>query len=178
MDLMGLLPEFYRNSLEVVDLQGAIQPAAQAAQTARNDLIAQLNVATATSGLDVWETALGLKTDPSKSLEFRRTRIMSKLRGQGTTTVAMLKNVSESFSNGAADILEYPAEYRFEIKFVGTWGVPPNMNDLTAAIEEIKPAHLVYAFVYIFRTHGQLAAYTNAQLANYTHEQLREQEEL
>lgn len=178
MDLIGLLPDYYQNSVEVVDLQGAIQPAAAAAQTARNDMIAQLNVETATYGLDTWEAALGLKTDASKSYEYRRTRILSKLRGAGTTTIAMLKNVSESFSDGAADILEYPAEYRFEIKFAGTWGVPPNMEDLTAAIEEIKPAHLVYAFIYLFRTHGQLAAYTNAQLAAYTHAQLREQEEL
>ncbi len=172
--LIDLLPEFYRESAQVVDLQGAFQHWTDAAQAARDDLMAQMNVATATWGLVTWEKALGLTTDAAKSNEYRRTRIMSKLRGQGTTTKAMIENVAESFSNGDVTIIEYSAESRFEVKFVGTLGIPPNMDDLTAAIEEIKPAHLAYSYVYVYRRNEQLTPYTHTQLAAYTHATLRE----
>ena len=68
----------------------------------------------------------------------------------------MIQNVAESFSNGAVDVLEYPAEYRFEIKFTGTLGIPPNLDDLSAALEEIKPAHLAYDYIILYRTWGEL----------------------
>ena len=173
-DLMDLLPDYYRDAAAVVELQGAFGHWSDALDTARDDLFAQLNVDTATWGLRQWETALGITTDISKSYPFRRTRVLSKLRGFGTTTASMIQNVAESFSNGDVAILEYNAESRFEVKFVGTIGIPPNMNDLTAAIEEIKPAHLAYTYVYIYRTHAALSAYTHEQLAAWTHGTLRE----
>lgn len=174
MELIDLLPDYYANSSEVVSLQGAYQHWTDALKAARDDLFAQLNVASATWGLKQWETALGLKTEVSKSYEYRRTRIMSKLRGQGTSTKKMIQNVAESFSNGEVSIIEYNSESRFEVKFTGTIGVPHNMDDLTAAIEEIKPTHLMYSYVYIFRTNAELRGYTHAKLEGYTYATLRE----
>ena len=116
---------------------------------------------------------MGLETDVSKTYAYRRERIMSKLRGSGTTTTAMIQNVAESFSNGEVTIIEYNDEHKFEVKFTGTIGMPLNMDDLTAAIEEIKPAHLAYTYVYIYTTNQTLSAYSHAQLSAYSHYQLR-----
>lgn len=151
MKLIDLLPEYYKKSSYVIELQGAFQHWSDALIAARKDMFLQLNVQSATWGLNAWETALGLETDISKPYEYRRTRIMSKLRGSGTTTVAMIKNVAESFSNGAVDIIEANSDYKFVLKFTSVIGSPPNLDDIKAAIEEIKPAHLamVYAFRYI-----------------------------
>ena len=60
------------------------------------------------------------------------------------------------------------------IKFVSVLGIPPNIDDLTAAINEIKPAHLDFSYEYLFRTHAMLTPYTHAALAGYTHETMRE----
>lgn len=174
MGLMELLPDYYRESAQVAELQGALQHWTDALQAARDDLFLQMNVATATWGLVTWETALRLTTDAAKPNEYRRTRIMSKLRGQGTTTKAMIENVAESFSNGEVVILEYNDESRFEVKFVGTLGIPPNMDDLTAAINEIKPAHLAYTYVYVYRTWDMVSSYTWEQLAAKTWDEVRE----
>lgn len=176
MPLIDTLTPNYKNSPEVVEIQGAFNTQVEAITAAKEDLFAQLDVATATWGLALWEKAYGLIIDVSKPYDYRRTRIISKMRGQGSTTNAMIQNVAESFSNGQVDILEYPSEYRFEVKFTGTLGIPPNMEDLTAAIEDIKPAHLAYAYVILYRTHIQLVEYTHTQLAAYTHKQLREEE--
>ena len=173
MSLIDLLPNYYAGSSQVVELQGAYEKWTDALLAAKTDLFEQMNVATATWGLTVWESALGLETDVSKSSAFRRERIMSKLRGAGTTTTQMIKNVAESFSNGEVTIIEYNSEYKFEVKFTGTIGMPPNMDDLTTAIEEIKPAHLAYSYVYIYNTNQTLGDYTHAQLSAYSHNQLR-----
>lgn len=168
MNLTDYLPDFWDKSAEVLAIQRAMEPSVAQAWADRDGLLAQLNVRTATWGLVNWETSLGLSTDVGKDVEYRRTRIISKLRGQGTTTVAMIKNVAESFSNGQVDVVEHPAEYRFDVKFVGTIGVPPNMDDLTAAIEDIKPAHLAYDYIIIFRTWQQVRANTWGALRGST----------
>ncbi|MFZ7103369.1 MAG: putative phage tail protein [Peptococcaceae bacterium] len=172
---MDLLSPNFADSPEVVELQGAFNTQVEAIAAVKDDLFNQLDIATTTWGLTYWEKVYGLKSDVSKPYDYRRTRIMSKMRGQGSTTKAMIQNVAESFSNGQVDVLVYPNEYRFEIKFTGTLGIPPNMENLTAAIEEIKPAHLAYNYVIIYRIHAQLTQYTHAQLAAYTHKQLREE---
>lgn len=151
-NLIDYLPERYRNSPEIVELQQVLQTQADKLIAARDGRFQQFFIREATWGLRLWETALGIETDLSKPYSYRRTRIESKLRGLGTTTVAMIKNVAESFSNGAVEVIEHNGEYYFEIKFVGTFGIPPNMDDLTAAIEEIKPAHLGYAYLFIYPT--------------------------
>ena len=128
----------------------------------------------ADSSLARWEMELGITVDESKDAAYRRSVIKSKIRGSGTITIALIKNVSESFSNGEVDVIEDNPNYSFTVKFVGTLGIPPNMTDLIASIEQIKPAHLAYTLEYTYRTHATLSAYTNAQLSAYTHQTLRE----
>lgn len=168
MRLVEYLPQVWDRSAEVMAIQEALEPAVAAAWAARDGLLDQLNVETATWGLETWERALGIAVDVSRPTEYRRTRVMSKLRGQGATTVAIIQNVAESFSNGAVEVVERPALYRFDIKFVGTVGIPPNMEDLTAAIEEIKPAHLGYDYIIIYRTWGQIARLAWAEVGAHT----------
>ncbi len=176
MRLLDLLPEFYANCPQTADLQNALGVELDAVQSARDDCFLQLDVNTATWGLDFWEEAYGIKKDVGKSYEFRRSRIISKMRGTGTVTAMMIKNVAESFSNGEVEVVEHPNQYRFDIRFVGIRGIPPNLDDLKAAIEDIKPAHLAAGYIIIFRTHGELKSYTHAQLSAFTHKQMKEGE--
>lgn len=178
MALIDLLPPYYQKSSEVQDLQNAFNIQLDRLQKTKDDFFLQLHVDTATWGLNQWEKALGLKTDASKPFDFRRSRIISKLRAQGVTTKAMIQNVAVSFSNGDVDIIEQPEQYHFDVKFTGTIGIPPNMDDLTAAIEEIKPAHLSYTYVFIYITNNQIKKFTHAQLSKFTHHQIRNGEGL
>ncbi len=168
MNLLEYLPKGYGNSPQIRALVGGVDQAVADLWAREDGFLAQLDVHTATWGLHWWEEALGIEVDESRDPAFRRSRIISKLRGQGTTTVAMVKTVAESFSNGAVDIVERPAEYRLEIKFVGTIGIPPNMEDLSAALNEILPAHLAYDYIIIYRTWGQVANRTWGDLAAKT----------
>lgn len=118
---------------------------------ALNGVLEQYFVDTATWGLELWEDELGLTSTPDKPDSERRSVIKSKLRGVGSVTVQLMKTVAEAYDQGAIDVTQQPALYQFTVKFVDTIGAPPNLDDLKAAIEEIKPAHLqvVYEYKYL-----------------------------
>ncbi len=158
--LIARYPDFYAGSPEFVDMQNALEPEALALWTARDSLMDQLCVNTATWGLQYWEQTLGITVEQGKDLEYRRSRIRSKLRGSGVTTVALIESVAESFSNGDVAVTEYPQAYRLEIKFVGTIGIPPNLEDLTASLREILPAHLAWNYVMVYNTWDMTAQHT------------------
>ena len=175
MPLIDLLPDYYEKSMESTDYQEVLDCHAEALKTAKSNFFEQLFVKSASWGLANWEKMLGVTIDASASVEFRRERILAKLRGIGTTTKQMIIDTASAFSNGEVEVIEDPANNSFIIRFVGTLGIPGNMADLILTIEEIKPAHLSYTFEYIYRTHAELEAYTHEQLATYTHLQLREE---
>ena len=67
-----------------------------------------------------------------------------------------MQNVSESFVNGEVAVEEHNDEYRFDIVMLSVIGIPPNMEDLKRAIEEIKPAHLAYEIIIKYNTWGMV----------------------
>ena len=174
MSLIDKYPVYWLASEPTVGIINAIGGETDELRASLSDLLAQCNVETATWGLALWERQLGIDTDVEKPYDYRRSRILSKLRGTGTVTVAMIKNMAESFSNGEVDVIEDAANYHFDVKFVGTMGIPPNMDDLTAAIEEIRPAHLTYAYIYVYRTWQMAGDRTWAQASAYTWQELKE----
>ena len=118
----------------------------------------QFFVDTADFTLERWEKELGIEVNNSYDTSYRQSRIKSKLRGQGTITVKLIENVAESFVNGDVEIIENNPLYSFTVKFIGPRGIPPNVDDLKAAIEDIKPAHLVVVFEYRYLIWDELDA--------------------
>lgn len=149
-DLMRYLPMYYESDKGTMYYlqQKGIAPELGKIEYSIEELLAQCFIDTATWGLEYWEYELGLQTDPSKPYERRREIIKAKLRGAGTTTKQMIKNVAEAFSGGEVTVEEEPEQARFILRFVGTVGIPPNMAGLTKAIEDIKPAHLAYEYAF------------------------------
>lgn len=97
------------------------------------------------------EQDVGVSPDDTADLETRRGRVLSKLRGTGTVTKTMMKNVAASFVNGDIEITEYPSRYMFSVAFTSKQGVPYNLQDIKDMIEEIKPAHLAVEYIFTYR---------------------------
>ncbi|MBC2579685.1 YmfQ family protein [Clostridium sp. DJ247] len=150
-ELMKYLPPYYNNSRIMQDTQNSIALEIGKVRYIKQDLLNQFFVDTATWGLStIWEKPLGIQTDLNKSYEDRREIIKAKLRGSGTVTKAMIKNVAEAFSGGEVNIIENFADYSFIVQFIGIKGIPKNMAGLIDMIETIKPAHLGYSFKYTY----------------------------
>lgn len=173
-DLMQYLPPYYsREKGEMLAIQRANAEELGKLRYAVDDLLRQFFVMTATWGLDLWEQELGLTTDRSKSYERRREIILAKLRGAGTTTKEMIKNVATAFSGGEVAVIEYPEEYRFVVQFIGIKGIPPNMAGFIAMLEDIKPAHLVCEFKYTYTVWNMLGELTWNQAEQKTWNELK-----
>ena len=149
-DLMSLLPWYYKSNVTIEGLQNSIAKELGKLYYNLDDLINQLFIDTATWGLSIYETELDLATNPSLSYEERRELIKAKLWGRGTTTKQMIKETAKAFSGGEVDVIEYPSEYRFVVKFIGVKGIPRNMQGFIDMLEAIKPAHLAYEFNYTY----------------------------
>jgi len=147
--MLAYVPKFIQQTQAykaIIDAQG---PEFDQLRTNIEDILKQFYVETATEwGLELWEQMLNLKSYAGKPLDQRRSRIISKLRGMGTVTISLIKNVAESYVNGTVEITEDNVNYSFIVKFVDDLGVPPNLQDLQQAIEEIKPAHLAVQYEY------------------------------
>lgn len=176
MELMDLLPEYYRGNQTMEELQAILSKDMNMLANNYNQTVNQCFINTATTLLSRYERIYGIKVDISKSEEFRRERIRAKVRGTGTVTKKMMEEVAKSYSNGEVEVIEDNTNNKFIIKFIGTKGMPPNMADLTLTIEEIKPAHLAFGFEYVYNTHAILSQFTQTQIGNFTHQQLREEE--
>ena len=168
------MPVYYQTSKLTAAINGANADELNRIEKRFDDVLDQFFVNTADFSLSRWEEELGLEVNENYDIEYRRSRIISKLRGTGTVTVKLVESVAESFSNAECEIIEHPAEYRFTVKFVGMIGIPPNMEDLRAALEDCKPAHLNFDFEYTYNTHSDLSRFTHSELSVWTHLELRE----
>lgn len=172
-DLMRYLPDYYVGVQEMERLQRSMGSECGQLSYSIADSRLQKTVETATWGLSRWEDMLGLATDTSKPYIDRREQIKAKLRGSGTTTPQMIQRTASAFSGGDVEVVEAPGEYGFEIRFVGTLGIPANMAGLIQIIEEIKPAHLEYSFVYSYTWWDSVKSLTWGAVHNLTWNELR-----
>ena len=123
--LAELIPERLRKIPELMAVIGAEEPETQAAYDATVDFLAQLNVDTATWGLDLWEFEYGIQTDASKSLDARRTALKAKMRG-----------------NDSCKVTEYPREYLVGVSYTLDLDKQDRVEDCRKSLREALPAHL------------------------------------
>lgn len=108
------------------------------------------------------EKEFGIEPDESKSIEERRSVIVARYRGQGTTTPSFIKNVARSFKYGEIELNETDKPYHIKITFESIYGIPSNMSDFINAIEEVKPAHLIFDYVYKYLTWNDYESYNKS----------------
>lgn len=175
--LLTYVPLYYRHSEVMQGLLGTQEVEVAMFDTASEAIQAQFLLETATDlGLARWETILNLPSHAALPVQQRRERIVSKLRGIGTVTAGLIRNVAESYAYGTVLVTEAPAAHEVKVTFIDERGIPLNIDDLKAAIGHIIPAHLAVAYEFTFTTWGEIAlAYTWGTLAGsgLTWEQLK-----
>lgn len=159
IDLMKYLPMYWHEIKEMQALQHTLGIEVSELQCAVASTLDQMFVPTATWGLTLWEKELAIETNKTLSDEFRREIIMAKMRGTATTTKALIKSVAVAFSNGEVEVIEDNVKYVVKIKFVGTRGVPANLEDFKKMLSQIIPAHLVIEYVFTYMTWKEFNSY-------------------
>ena len=141
--LAELIPERLRKIPELMAVIRAEEPEAQAAYDATVDFLAQLNVDTATWGLDLWEFEYGIQTDASKSLDARRTALKAKMRGAATTTAEQIRRIVNAYTgNDSCEVTEYPREYLVGVSYTLDLDKQDRVEACRKSLREALPAHL------------------------------------
>ena len=112
------------------------------------DWLEQLTIDTATWGLKYWEQAYGVTPQITDTVEERRGRVKAKMRSPQTVTAAMLENLTDSYINGQSVVTELPRQHKVQIQLNGDYGIPSNLDSLTAALLEVLPSHVTYEYLY------------------------------
>ena len=148
---MSDLPAYYRKSKVMNELFRSIEAEYARLENEVKLTENQFFVILADKNIQNHEQDVGVSPDDTADLETRRGRVLSKLRGTGTVTKTMMKNVAASFVNGDIEIAEYPSRYMFSVAFTSKQGIPYNLQDIKDMIEEIKPAHLAVEYIFTYR---------------------------
>ena len=149
--MLDKIPSYYRKSKVMQELFHSIELEFERLKQQVSLTENQFFVILSDANIQNHEQDVGLTPDQTADIETRRGRVMSRLRGTGTVTKTMMKNVAASFVNGDIEIIEYPSQYCFAVKFTSRTGVPYNIADIQAMVEELKPAHLAVEYIFTYR---------------------------
>lgn len=175
MDLSSVLPSYYDDNETMQELQGILSAVTEELEGGLQKTVDD-SFWSGASGNDMlsrYEKMFGLSSDTDKSDRYRRERISARVAGAGTTTASLIQHIAESYTNAEVELIENFPEYIVTIRFIGTSGIPGNISDIKASIEEAIPAHLKVVYEYIFNTYGSVGTFTHGQLSAYTHYKIR-----
>ncbi|HBG0326182.1 YmfQ family protein [Clostridioides difficile] len=157
MKLIDKLPSFYNNSI-TRKIQDAYDIELETLRETYDDTFDQFFVDTATWGLDYWENILSIKNRFDLSIEDRRSNIKAKMRGKGTTTVEVVKAISEAYTKTDVDVKVFSNLFSFTLSFITNDCSYNTILELDKKIEEIKPAHLEHRFEMILFNQNNMFA--------------------
>lgn len=162
--MLGELPDFLWPVLEMRVIMQTEGERFDRLQDELADQFEQRFADTATWDLPQWEEELGIVPPAGQPLQQRRAVVRSKMRGFGKFTGRLLKSVAGAYDNGTIHVSFDPASSTFTIRFVSTLGLPPNIEDLKKAVEDIMPAHLLVQYMYRYLTIAEIEGMTIAEI--------------
>lgn len=134
---------------------------------------------TAIEGLHLHERDLGIKTIKNLKYDQRREQISSRYRSSfDQTTEDTIKNVASAYSNGEVEVNPTETPGLYEIKFIGSKGIPNNIEGLKQALDIVIPAHLGLTYTFTYNTWGMVSHLTWAEVSSMTWNELRTWEDV
>ena len=173
IDLISNLPQMWHEVKEMKAIQDTASLELNVQVSDMNDLFSQCYIATTTWGLDLWEKELGIITNTELTDSDRRIGIITRLLGTTTSTVKLIKTLSEKITGGKCIVIENNANYEFVVHFTKPYGTPNNLTALTFAIEECKPAHLNFGYTYTYAKWSEILPLTWGQAREKTWGQIK-----
>ena len=99
--------------------------------------------------LSFYEKEANIIPKITQTREERAEALSAKWRSEGKTDIQLLQSVCNAWKNGKTSVSFETG--MINIKFVGEYGVPTDIEALKKALEDVKPAHLKinYEFSYV-----------------------------
>lgn len=116
-----------------------------------NDLKQEIYVQTCTWSIAIWEWVYGFEPDESMTLEERRQRILSKVRGVRPINPEVMRRGIAAVSGADAGLKDFSNPFSFSVTMSVT-NKPIPIERVLRFIYETKPAHLAVSVEVIFPT--------------------------
>lgn len=124
--------------------------------------------------LPIYERDIGLENTATLNYQQRREQIISRnIAAFGQTVEETIKAVAAAFSNGEVDVDKTDIPGIYEIKFIGTKGIPSNIEGLKKSIDIIAPGHLQFEYTFTFNSWGMISHKTWNEVSNMTWDELK-----
>lgn len=156
--LKAYLPPFVREDPVMAAFFDAVGPELDDAIDRGLSIPAQAWPHLVTWGMARLEAVYGLPVSEGAPLEKRRSALLARMRGSGTSTVAQIAAIARSFAGGSVSLTEDPAAYTVTVEFIDELGVPPYLEALQDALRAAIPAHLLIEYILNWTTFGELDA--------------------
>lgn len=123
-------------------------------------------------GVEYYEELLKITPADTQTLDDRRYVIQAKWLMNNHNSIALIQRVCNSWKRGEVEASFTNGKIR--ITFVGSYGVPDDLDGLKVAVGEVKPAHLPYEIIFKYllikdihevKTIAQMEALTLKQFA-------------
>jgi hypothetical protein len=148
------LPRYYRKSTVVADLYDVIQKLIDkvTADISAEDL--RLFITT-TDDFTLHENDVGL-FEINADNETKRSRVIARIQGNNLLTKSELERLIKIYDKTGCTITEDFTNYTVTVLFSGRTGVPYNLEQIQAAIDEVKPAHIKIEYEFQHNTWGEV----------------------
>lgn len=147
IDTLNFLPQFLLSNPDMAELLSAEQKELENFFDYIELMRNQPTISTASIYLSRYEKMFGLGISPALSDSERIGRILAKMNTRTNSTVEAIKVVVSSISGCSTDIEEYYDQYMFMIDVLRDNSQLISIEDIKAAVEIIKPAHLAFAVI-------------------------------
>lgn len=147
IDTLNFLPQFLLSNPDMAELLSAEQKELENFFDYIELMRNQPTISTASIYLSRYEKMFGLGISPALSDSERIGRILAKMNTRTNSTVEAIKVVVSSITGCSTDIEEYYDQYMFMIDVLRDNRQLISVEDIKAAVEIIKPAHLAFAVV-------------------------------
>ena len=168
MKILDTISPIYGDGDLALHIFNALGTAIDDIELLTTELILQMNPATATWSLYLWEQEYGIKTNTSLSDEVRQNNIIAKIQERIPMNPEKLAYfISLEINARKARVINHVAKntFRVEVEF------PESDNDIAKArkiIDRYKPSHMIYELVTVLNTWGDIANFTWGDLVDYT----------
>jgi len=143
--MLSNLPQQYRADPWMAVLAAALCGTLDAQDARAESAAAQMSLDTVTWNLETEERIAGIKPTAGATDEERRSALKAKWRSGGKVSIEQIQAVADAWRNGEVEV-SFPSG-RIHVQFVGSFGVPTNMDGLKRAIALVIPAHLPVDYI-------------------------------
>ena len=169
------LPTFIAKGNIIKDIYESQQAEIDLLNNDIQDLTNNLFVETSTWSLEKREKEYNIPIDLDDTLENRISRILAKMVSKGQPfTKETIETIANQFVNGEVEVIEHLEEDYFTVKFISTMGIPPKIQDVYDAINEIKASWLDVEYEFTYNTEGDIenSRWTEEELEQFTEEEI------